>query len=219
MGGGESFFQGRDIRRVEYEGKTLLEGECEASPYDLFKIWEQEEDALATVPALCVLSTVHQQGGADSRVVLCRLYSNEKFIFFTDYRSIKGQQIQGDNRVSLLFYWPSGQRQVRVRGQAHRISREDSEDYFSSRPHESQVSAHISHQSQVISHRRILEKSYENFEEDHRGEELSCPSFWGGISVEADEIEFWQGRPYRLHDRILYQRRKEGEWGSERLSP
>jgi pyridoxamine 5'-phosphate oxidase len=139
-------------------------------------------------------------------------------VFFTDYRSQKGVELQGNPRAALVFYWPELERQVRITGSVATIAREDSETYFQTRPRSSRISAWVSHQSQVVGSRKALDDRVPELERRYPGDDVPLPPYWGGFRVAPDAIEFWQGRENRLHDRIRYLR--DGErWRVERLSP
>jgi len=164
------------------------------------------------------LSTSDQYGRVSSRVVLLKGIDDGRLLFFTNYDSDKGQQIAENPHVSLCFFWPHLQRQVRIEGSVHRTSRERSEHYFHSRPRDSQVGALVSQQSSVVASRDILEARRQEVEAEHGDDEIPCPENWGGYQVEPERFEFWQGRSGRLHDRILYERDGE-QWKCSRLSP
>lgn len=206
-----------DIRR-EYGDLRLSEKEIQACPIEQFQSWFS--DILQTElhdPTAMVLSTVDSQGHPDSRVVLLKGIDEGEFIFYTNYNSIKSQQIRTNPFVALNFYWPSMARQVRIRGQIKQTSEKQSDDYFSSRPLDSQWSALISPQSTEISGRIELEKALEALRKNNQ-QPIIRPQHWGGYCVNPNEVEFWQGRDNRLHDRIQF--RRQGEiWTQCRLAP
>lgn len=207
-----------DIRR-DYGELSLSEDSAQPDPLRQFKLWfddvlEQEKND----PTAMVLSTVDKDGFPDSRVVLLKGIVDGNFIFYTNYQSTKSVQIQNTPYAALNFYWPQMARQVRIRGRVKKVSKEQSDAYFSSRPLTSQFSAIISQQSQVIEHREQLEKTLNELIQQHGQEPVLRPEHWGGYMIVPDEIEFWQGRDNRLHDRIHYYRQK-GEWAHRRLAP
>lgn len=206
------------IRR-EYGQLSLSEKDVHSSPIAQFKQWFS--DVLNTEkndPTAMVLSTVDEQGHPDSRVVLLKGLDDEAFVFYTNYQSTKSIQIHHNPNVALNFYWPSMVRQVRVRGQIDRVSEAESDAYFSSRPLGSQCSAIISPQSSAINSRSELELALNQLIENTQQETIMRPIHWGGYRVIPLEIEFWQGRDNRLHDRIHYFR-DQNEWRHRRLAP
>lgn len=207
--------------RREYGATALIEETLAASPFVQFRRWF--EDVLASEisdPTAMVLSTVDHQGCPDSRVVLLKGIEEGAFVFYTNYESSKAAQLDHTPVVALNFYWPTMVRQVRIRGRVSRTSPQESETYFASRPLESQIAAIISPQSQRIADRHTLETSVSQFKATHANDlnALSCPDYWGGYRVNPSEIEFWQGRDNRLHDRILYQYQID-HWQYSRLAP
>jgi len=207
-----------DIRR-EYGSLSLNEDNADSNPIVQFGKWfaeviEHEKDD----PTAMVLSTVDELNRPDSRVVLLKETKEDSFVFFTNYHSAKSIQIEAHPYVALNFYWPQMARQVRVRGNVRRISSERSNEYFSSRPKASQISAIISPQSKVIKKREQLEQDLNELIAKYQEEPIVRPDFWGGYEVIADELEFWQGRDNRLHDRIHYYR-QGGSWQKRRLAP
>jgi pyridoxamine 5'-phosphate oxidase len=165
-----------------------------------------------------LLSTADAGGQPTSRVVLLKAFDEDGFVFYTNYESKKAADIAENPRVSLHFFWPDLERQLIITGTAEKISREESEEYFKSRPEDSKLGAWASKQSSVINDRRALEAQFAEAEERFRGREIPCPEFWGGYRVTPNNFEFWQGRASRLHDRICYERDGEG-WNIVRLSP
>lgn len=206
-----------DIRR-EYGDLSLNEKDVQACPIAQFQLWFS--DILKTEthdPTAMVLSTVDAAGRPDSRVVLLKGIDEGAFIFYTNYTSIKAHQIKANPSVALNFYWPSMARQVRVRGNVRFTSKIQSDEYFSSRPLASQWSALISLQSTEISGRAELERALEALRLQNEVP-IVRPDYWGGYSVLPFEVEFWQGRDNRLHDRIQYTRH-EDVWTFRRLAP
>lgn len=206
-----------DIRR-DYGDTSLNESDEVKCPIVQFQRWFS--DILKTEvhdPTAMVLSTVDAEGHPDSRVVLLKGIDQDAFVFYTNYNSPKSLQMTGNDSVALNFYWPSMARQVRIRGQVKRTSTQQSDDYFSSRPIESQWSALISPQSSEISHRAELETAHAELREKIETP-IIRPSHWGGYRVIPTTIEFWQGRDNRLHDRIEYTR-EQSSWTHRRLAP
>ena len=206
-----------DIRKT-YEVGALNESDVNASPIKQFELWL--EQALATniiEPTAVHFSTATLEGRPSGRMVLLKGVSEKGFVIYTNYESRKGQQLTANPFAATTFYWDELERQVRIEGKVSKLSREDSLSYFKKRPPGSQMGAAASRQSQVIPDRDFLAKKMKALEEKY-GEDIPLPDDWGGYRLEPDLIEFWQGRPNRLHDRLRY--RREGEvWVIERLSP
>lgn len=207
-----------DIRR-EYGALSLDEHSMHACPIEQSKHWlAQALSAELDDPTAMVLSTVSLDSKPDGRVVLLKEINPVGYVFFTHYESIKGQQIHSNPFVALTFYWPRLVRQIRIRGSASLLSPQESDLYFASRPYLSQLSAHVSKQSHPIANRAVLEVAIAQLKQQHGEGQVSRPADWGGYLVVPDEIEFWQGRDNRLHDRILYTRSKD-QWEKTRLAP
>ncbi|MGC1182925.1 pyridoxamine 5'-phosphate oxidase [Legionella sp.] len=207
-----------DIRR-DYGELNLNEKSVHKDPLIQFQLWF--EDVLkneTSDPTAMVLSTVDDKGCPDSRVVLLKGINEGNFLFYTNYESAKAIQMLNKPYVALNFYWPQMARQVRIRGAVIQVSKEQSDNYFSSRPFKSQFSAIISPQSHEISNREALETALNELIQNHGQDAVVRPDYWGGYRVIPDEIEFWQGRDNRLHDRIHYYRQK-GQWKHHRLAP
>lgn len=207
-----------DIRR-DYGELSLSEKDAKACPIAQFKHWF--EDVLQhekNDPTAMVLSTVDAEGKPDSRVVLLKGLEQGHFVFYTNYQSVKAKELSHTPYAALNFYWPQMARQVRIRGPVEKVSVEESDLYFSSRPIKSQLSAIISPQSQAIKDRETLEQSLNDLILKHGQEAVIRPAHWGGYKVIPDELEFWQGRDNRLHDRIHYYR-QGGNWLHRRLAP
>jgi len=205
--------------REEYKMNELHEESVFRNPIEQFNTWFEEVlKAHVEEPNAMTLSTVNHDGIPSSRVVLLKGIEDDGFVFFTNYSSAKGSDIESNPHVALNFFWKELQRQVRVQGVAHRLSAEKSDAYFLSRPYGSQEGAWASPQSKVIGSRAELDERMEKIKSEFKSKEMCRPPFWGGFVVVPVAIEFWQGRPNRLHDRIQF--RKEGnEWRIVRLAP
>ena len=207
--------------RKSYEKSALLETSIPEDPINLFHQWFHEvEDfgGIEEVNAMTV-STIGLDGFPKSRVVLLKKYSEEGFIFYTNYNSEKGKAITNNPNVCLSFFWHSMERQVIIKGIAEKTPTNISDGYFESRPDGSKLGAIVSNQSEVIPSRASLEEKLKQLEFDYQGKEILRPEFWGGFLIKPVEVEFWQGRPNRLHDRIIYQLEPDYSWQTERLSP
>lgn len=207
-----------DIRR-EYGQLSLSEqGVCE-SPFAQFDLWFTEVlNVEKTDPTAMVLATSDEHGYPDTRVVLLKEQKDGAFVFYTNYQSTKSIHIHSNPHVALNFFWPEMSRQIRIRGLAKKISEERSDAYFESRPRSSQLSAIASKQSRIINGVSELQQAFEEVSLQHSQGPVVRPDFWGGYEVIPDEMEFWQGRDNRLHDRILY-RCLQGRWHHCRLAP
>lgn len=208
----------RNLRKNYLKG-SLLEDNLPDNPYSLFKLWFARvfESSKVTEANAMVLSTVNK-GAVDSRVVLLKDLRDDKFVFYTNYKSHKGQQLLENPNCTILFPWVEHQQQIIVRGTAKKVSEEESTAYFLSRPESSQIGAWVSEQSKEIDHRDSLDKKLDELTEYYKENELTKPPHWGGFEIEPYEIEFWQGRENRLHDRILFEL-KDGKWETRRLQP
>jgi pyridoxamine 5'-phosphate oxidase len=204
--------------RKQYEQNELNVNGCPSKPHLLLDEWiHAAHQGLDDANAM-VLSTVSKSGQPSSRVVLLRELHEEGIIFYTNYLSQKAEEMDINRHVSLNFFWPSFERQVRVQGLVSKISEEQSDQYFNSRPRESQIGAWASQQSQPITDRVELDAKVLQIESKFKGIPVTRPKFWGGFLVEPSYFEFWQGRPNRLHDRIAYRKNME-DWIITRLSP
>ncbi|WDF70186.1 pyridoxamine 5'-phosphate oxidase [Sphingobacterium oryzagri] len=206
--------------REDYSKYTLDESDVSAHPIDQFQRWFDEAlKAEVIEPNAMVLATISADGYPSSRVVLLKDIKPSGFSFFTNYHSKKGQSVVDKKQVSLLFFWPELQRQVRVEGWIEKLPSEDSDEYFASRPKGSRLGALASPQSQVIADRATLESRLHEVEQTYAdAEQVPRPAYWGGYLVSPMRVEFWQGRSSRLHDRIEYVFR-DGAWIRQRLAP
>jgi pyridoxamine 5'-phosphate oxidase len=207
--------------RKSYEKEELLESNCPENPMELFQKWFLNADASETVEETnaMTVSTIGSDGFPKSRVVLLKKYTWEGFIFYTNYTSEKGKAILANPKVCLSFFWPALEQQIIIKGTAEKIAENLSDGYFESRPDGSKLGAWASDQSAVVSSREVLEESLKNFEQQFEGKEIPRPSHWGGFIVKPVSIEFWQGRPNRMHDRIRYTLSEDFSWKLERLAP
>jgi len=208
-----------DIRRDYLKGGLNREDLAE-SPFEQFERWMQQaiDAELTADPTAMVLATVDADGKPSQRVVLLKGVEDGGFVFFTNYDSLKGQDIARNPQVSLHFGWLPIERQVIIQGEAEKVSAEASDRYFQSRPRASQIGAWTSHQSHPVESREALEASFKATEERFTDQSVPTPEFWGGYCVKPTNIEFWQGRASRLHDRFVY-RLEQGQWQVERLQP
>lgn len=196
----------------------LLEGDTDLDPLRQFDAWFREAaESGSRVPEAVALATATPTGAPSVRMVLLKEFGERGFVFFSNYESRKGRELQANPRAALLFYWDPLRRQVRIEGEVERLSDEESSAYFQSRPLGARLSAWASRQSEVVESRQALEQAVEELR-GHVGEELELPPYWGGYLLLPSVFEFWQHREDRLHDRLRY-RRDEGAWVRERLAP
>jgi pyridoxamine 5'-phosphate oxidase len=206
--------------RKEYARKILVESDIEADPIKQFNTWWQDVvEAKITEANAMTLATASSDGMPSARIMLLKGFSEKGFVFFTNYNSYKGRQLAENPKACLVFFWKELERQVRITGIIERISAEESESYFHSRPKASQVGAITSPQSQVIESREWLDDRYKGLTEQFEETTVQRPEHWGGFIVKPVIMEFWQGRPGRLHDRIQYTILPDGAWKIERLAP
>lgn len=205
--------------RKDYSRALLLESDLHPDPVAQFSLWLNQAMA-AELPEVNAMSvaTVATDGRPSSRIVLLKEFNQDGFVWFTQYTSRKGQELQHNPYAALLFYWTELERQVRIEGTVTPLSTQENEDYFHSRPVPSRIGAIASQQSQPILDRTTLDHQYTQAEQQC-GNHPPRPSHWGGYRLKPAYIEFWQGRPSRLHDRIVYTTQKDGEWSMQRLQP
>ncbi|WP_396212288.1 pyridoxamine 5'-phosphate oxidase [Flavobacterium sp.] len=207
--------------RKSYEKSQLIETDIPDDPINLFHKWFYEVEDFGGVDEVnaMTVSTIGLDGFPKSRVVLLKKYNEEGFIFYTNYDSEKGKAITANPNVCLSFFWHSMERQVIIKGITEKSSTIISDNYFASRPDGSKLGAIVSNQSEVIESRKILENKLKELERQFEGTQIERPSNWGGFLVRPIQVEFWQGRPNRLHDRIRYTLQDNFDWKIERLAP
>ena len=208
-----------DIRK-EYKLQTLSEKDILKDPFAQFEKWWQEAiHAGIDEPNAMTLATASADGMPDARIVLLKGFDDRGFTFFTNYNSAKGMQLLENPRGALVFFWKELERQIRISGLVSLAPGRISDDYFNSRPEGSRIGAWASPQSEVIENREWLEENERKLQEEWTGREIPRPPHWGGYVLKPTRVEFWQGRPSRLHDRLLYSLRDNGSWNIERLAP
>ena len=209
-----------DKLRREYTDAGLDEQDLDANPFNQFDQWFQEAiEAKIDLPDAMTLATATKDGIPSARIVLLRGHDERGFVFYTDYESQKGKELAENPNAALVFYWRELDRQVRITGQVSTVSRENSYTYFQSRPVGSRLAALASRQSEVIPDRQVLEEQFNQLAERYQDKEIPLPANWGGYRLSPDMIEFWSGRPSRLHDRLRYTRQPNNDWRIERISP
>ncbi len=207
--------------RKTYDKSELIEGNVSDNPMQLFQTWFYETEQSDTVdePNAMTVSTIGLDGFPKSRIVLLKKYTHEGFIFYTNYDSEKGKAIAKNPQVCISFFWPGLERQIIIKGNAEKIAENLSDGYFESRPDGSKLGAIASEQSSVIATREVLEERLKSLEEAYREKPIPRPKNWGGYIIKPISLEFWQGRPNRLHDRIRYTIQENFDWKMERLAP
>jgi pyridoxamine 5'-phosphate oxidase len=204
----------------EVRTRGLREADLDPDPFEQFRAWlEQALAARLPQPVAMTLATATADGKPSARLVLLRGFDARGFVFFTNYDSRKAQELESNPWAALVFYWPELDRQIRIEGRAERVSPEESDAYFRSRPRGSCLGAWASPQSRVIPNWEVLERRMDELAARYRDREIPRPPHWGGYRVLPVAIEFWQGRPNRLHDRLRYQLTEQGGWLLERLGP
>jgi pyridoxamine 5'-phosphate oxidase len=207
-----------DLRR-DYTLEALVEAHANPDPFGQFQHWfEAAVQAELPEPNAMTLATIDAEGFPAARIVLLKDFDPRGFVLFTNYNSHKGQELSQNPKAALVFLWAELERQVRIQGTVEKITSEESDSYFYSRPHNSRLGAWASNQSEVIPNREVLDRQLEALKAEYEGKEVPRPPHWGGFRVKPQTIEFWQGRTSRLHDRLRY-RLTEGVWAIDRLSP
>ncbi|MGG7467941.1 pyridoxamine 5'-phosphate oxidase [Chryseobacterium arthrosphaerae] len=208
-----------DKRKV-YEKSQLIESEVKQNPIEQFRNWflEASESSVISEANAMAVSTVEEDGCPRTRMVLLKAYTHEGFIFYTNYSSRKGKAIENNHKACLHFFWPNLERQIIIKADLEKVAENLSDGYFHSRPKGSQLGAVVSPQSQEIPNREFLEEKLKELEKEYENTEVPRPSNWGGYLARPYEIEFWQGRPNRLHDRIIYTL-EDLDWKISRLAP
>lgn len=205
--------------RRDYSSAELSERSIDADPFAQFSKWLDEAFASGEIDANAMtISTVDDAGRPSSRVVLLKSVDANGLVFFTNYESKKAEDLASNDKIFIHFFWPGLHRQIGISGVATKTTREEAEEYFATRPRESQAGAWASHQSSVLTDRQELEDHFASVVKQFDGKEIPCPDFWGGYRVMPNRFEFWQGRASRLHDRIYYER-SDKDWEISRLSP
>ena len=205
--------------RQGYQNEGLSKEELSPDPFLQFEAWFKEANKTEPIPNAMSLATVNHSGSPMMRTVLLKLFDDNGFVFFTNYKSRKAEQISENQNVAVLFNWVALERQVSINGVAEKVERSESLKYFMSRPRGSQLGAWVSEQSSVLSSRKILETKLDEIKRKFGENEIPLPEFWGGFRIKPKRFEFWQGRPNRLHDRFLYSKIRDESWKIERLAP
>jgi pyridoxamine 5'-phosphate oxidase len=206
--------------RREYASRALTEADAHDDPIQQFSLWFGEALKAELLDSNAMtLATASPNGAPAARIVLLKGFDDAGFVFFTNYESAKGRELDGNPQACLLLFWAALERQVRITGRVSKTSAHESESYFQSRPFESQIGAWASAQSRALDGRAALEARYAELAAKYAGGPVPLPPFWGGYRVRPDAIEFWQGRQSRLHDRLLYTKQGDGSWSRSRLAP
>ena len=208
-----------ELRR-EYSQAPLLESEVDGDPIRQFDVWfNQAVDAGLTDPNAMTLATATVDGKPSARIVLLKGFDHQGFCFFTNYDSPKAQDLEANPKAALVLPWIELDRQVRVTGCVEKTDKETSQHYFAARPRGSQLAAWVCQQGQVVPDREQLDRLFREFDNKFENQDVPLPQHWGGYRLIPDAIEFWQGRPNRLHDRLIYRKQDDGSWVIQRLAP
>lgn len=208
------------FRQSEVDDRRLIEAEAGPDPIRLFARWFDEAvEADVRLPEAMALATATSDGQPSSRMVLLKGFAEDGFVFYTNYQSRKAVELDANPHAALTFHWTVLERQVRIEGTAVRTSRDEADEYFRTRPKDSQIGAWASPQSREIPSREALEARAAERAEEFSGQDVPLPPFWGGYRILPERVEFWQGRAGRLHDRLLYERTEAGNWTRKRLAP
>lgn len=207
--------------RKSYEKQELLEENCPENPIELFRKWfiAADNSNLVDESNAMTVSSIGLDGFPKSRIVLLKKYTWEGFIFYTNYNSEKGKAFANNNRTCLSFFWPGLEQQIIIKGNIEKLAKNLSDGYFESRPEGSKLGAWASLQSEVVASRKDLDNRLAEYQTTYKGKDIPRPEHWGGYMVKPISIEFWQGRPNRMHDRIRYTLQKDYSWKMERLEP
>lgn len=214
----EEFFKVADLRQ-SYESSVLVEQSVSPNPVLQFQSWFEEAVAAQVLePNAMTLATV-ADGKPSARIVLLKVFDERGFVFYTNFQSRKGQELEQTPTAALVFWWGQLERQVRIEGSVVRVPNTEADEYFQSRPKGSQLGAWVSHQSEVIENREVVERRLQDLTQEYEGRPIPRPDYWGGYRLTPHAFEFWQGRPNRLHDRLCYRQNSSSNWQIERLSP
>lgn len=205
--------------RHEYTNKKFSKDNVNPNPIFQLELWLKAAMEIEDEPTAMVLGTVSLEGQPATRTVLLKGIEDDKLIFYTNYQSRKGNHLDTNSHVSLTFFWPKRERQINVEGIAEKVAPEVSNAYFQTRPRTSRLGAWVSHQSHVIKSRNEIIVAFTKLAAKYVGRKVPCPDFWGGYAVVPNRVEFWQGRPNRLHDRIVYSNKVDEVWQIDRLAP
>jgi pyridoxamine 5'-phosphate oxidase len=208
--------------RKSYEKAELILENLNENPLEQFQNWFKDAEQTGGIEEAnaMTVSTIGNDGFPKSRIVLLKSYDENGFVFYTNYESEKGKSLVSHPQTCISFFWPNTERQVIIKGISEKVSEETSDEYFASRPKGSQLGALVSNQSRVIQNRKVLEDKLKSLEDKYANKEIPRPKNWGGFLVRPESIEFWQGRPNRLHDRFLFTKSDEKQnWKIERLAP
>ena len=208
-----------DIRK-DYMLQALLEADVANNPFEQFGRWWNEAvtSQISEVNAM-TLATATKDGIPSARIVLLKGYSDKGFVFFTNYQSAKGRELEENPKASLVFFWKELERQIRIAGDVEKITDEESDTYYNTRPIGSRIGAWASPQSQPIESREVIEERFKIYSEKFGDKLIERPPYWGGYVVKPIAVEFWQGRPSRLHDTIQYIKEADGSWRIQRVAP